>query len=43
MAFAATTDKVIVESASDSENSSDDEVPKKMTLREPMISYALNL
>ena len=43
MAFATTTDKVIVESASDSENSSDDEVPKKMTLREPMISYALNL
>ena len=43
MAFATTTDKVIVESASDSENSSDDEVPKKMTLRKPMISYALNL
>ena len=34
MAFATTTDKVIVESASNSENSSDDEVPKKMTLRE---------
>ena len=32
MAFAATTDKVIVESASDSEDSSDDEVPKKLTL-----------
>ena len=31
MAFATTIDKVIVESASDSENSSDDEVPKKMT------------
>ena len=29
MAFATTTDKVIVESASNSENSSDDEVPKK--------------
>ena len=34
MAFAASTDKVIVESASDSENSSSDEVPKKMTLQE---------
>ena len=34
MAFAATTNKVIVESASDSENSSDDEVSKKMTLQE---------
>ena len=34
MAFAASTDKVIVESASDSEDSSDDEVPKKMTLQE---------
>ena len=32
MAFAASTDKVIVESASDSEDSSDDEIPKKMTL-----------
>ena len=31
MPFAATTDKVIVESASNSEDSSDDEVPKKMT------------
>ena len=31
MAFAASTDKVIVESASDSEDSSDDEVFKKMT------------
>ena len=34
MAFIASTDKVIVESASDSEDSSDDEVPKKMTLQE---------
>ena len=34
MAFAASTDKVIVESASDSEDSSDDEVPKKLTLQE---------
>ena len=34
MAFAATTDKVIMESVSDSEDSSDDEVPKKMTLQE---------
>ena len=33
MAFAATTDKVIVESTSDSEDSSDNEVPKKMTLQ----------
>ena len=32
MAFVASTDKVIVESASDSEDFSDDEVPKKMTL-----------
>ena len=34
MAFVASTDKVIVESASDNEDSSDDEVPKKMTLQE---------
>ena len=34
MAFAASTDKVIVESANDNEDSSDDEVPKKMTLQE---------
>ena len=34
MAFAATTDKVIVESASDSEDSSNDEVPKKLTVQE---------
>ena len=34
MAFAASTDKVIVESASDSEDSFDDEVPKKMALQE---------
>ena len=34
MAFAASTDKVIVESASDSKDSSDDEVPKKLTLQE---------
>ena len=33
MAFAASTDKVIVESASDNEDSSDDEVPKKLTLQ----------
>ena len=32
MAFAAITDKVIMESASDSEDSSDDKVPKKLTL-----------
>ena len=34
MAFAATTNKVIMESASDSEDSSDDEVPKKLNLQE---------
>ena len=34
MAFAASTDKVIVESASDNEDSSDDEVHKKLTLQE---------
>ena len=34
MASTATTDKVIVESARDSEDSSDDEVPKKLTLQE---------
>ena len=32
IAFAATIDKVIVERASDSEDSSNDEVPKKLTL-----------
>ena len=34
MAFVATIDKMIVESASDSEDSSNDEVPKKLTLQE---------
>ena len=34
MVFVATTDKVIVESTSDSEDSSDDEVPKKLTIQE---------
>ena len=34
MAFATTTDKVIMKSASDSEDSSDNEVPKKLTLQE---------
>ena len=34
MAFAASTDKVIVESASDSKDSFDDEVPKKLTLQD---------
>ena len=34
MAFAASTDKVTVESASDSEDSFDDEVPKKLTFQE---------
>ena len=34
MAFAASTDKVIVESASDNEDSFDDEIPKKLTFQE---------
>ena len=34
MAFATTTDKVIVKNASDSKDSSDNEVPKKLTLQE---------
>ena len=34
MAFVATTDKVIVDNASDSEDSFDDEVPEKLTLEE---------
>ena len=34
MAFATTTDKVIMESASDNEDSFDDEVPKKLNLQE---------
>ena len=34
MAFAATTNKVIVENVSDNEDSSDDEVLKKLTLQE---------
>ena len=34
MAFTASTNKVIMESASDNEDSSDDEVPKKLTLQE---------
>ena len=34
MAFAATTDKVIVESTSNSDDSFNDEIPKKMTLQE---------
>ena len=34
MTFAVTTDKVIVESASDSEDSFDDEVLKKLTFQE---------
>ena len=42
MAFVVSTNKVIVESASDSEDSSDNEVPKKIPFRKPMISYALN-
>ena len=32
MAFVASTDKVIVKNASDSEDSSDNEVPQKLTL-----------
>ena len=34
MAFASSTDKMIMESASDSKDSSNDEVPKKLTLQE---------
>ena len=34
MAFAATTDKLIMENTSDSEDSFDDEVPEKLTLQE---------
>ena len=34
MAFATTTGNVIVENVSDSEDSSDDEAPKKLTLQE---------
>ena len=34
MAFAASTDKVIMESTSDNEDSSSDKVPKKLTLQE---------
>ena len=34
MAFVASTDKVIVENANDSEDFSDDEVPKKLILQE---------
>ena len=34
MVFVATTDKVIVESASDSKDSFDDEVPNQMTIQE---------
>ena len=34
MAFAVIINKVIVESASDNEDSYDDEVPKKLTLQE---------
>ena len=34
MAFVALIDKVIVENVSDNEDSSDDEVPKKLTLQE---------
>ena len=37
MAFAATTNKVIMESANDSEDSSNDEAPKKMTFQEAYV------
>ena len=33
----------VVESASDSEDSFDDEIPKKMTFQEAYNNYALNL
>ena len=42
MAFAVTTDKVIVQSANDSEDSSDDEVPKKLIIQEAYDKHALN-
>ena len=34
MVFVATTDKVVVDNTSDSEDSFDDEVPEKLTLEE---------
>ena len=40
MGFATSIDKMIVESASDSEDSSDDEVPKKMTFQIERMSSA---
>ena len=43
MAFATTTDKVIMESASDNEDSSDDEVLKKMTLQEAYDKLCIEL
>ena len=43
MTFATKTDKVIVESTSDSEDYFDDEVPKKLTIQEAYDKYALNL
>ena len=42
MAFVVTTDKVIVQSANDSEDSSDDEVPKKLIIQEAYDKHALN-
>ena len=41
MAFAASTNKVIVESANDSEDSSDDEVHKKLTLQEAYVKLCI--
>ena len=41
IAFAAITDKVIVESASDNEDSYDDEVPKKLTLQEAYVKLCI--
>ena len=43
MAFAASTEKVIMESASDSKDSSDDEVPKKLTLQEAYDKLCIEL
>ena len=40
--FIVRTNKVIVESASDSEDSSDDEVPKKLIIQEAYDKHALN-
>ena len=42
IAFATTTGKVIMESTSDNEDSSNDEVPKKLIIQEAYDKHALN-